>query len=72
MNRYGLPLDSRSTYTKADWLIWCAALSSDKQIAAVFIKSLWNYYNETGSRVPLTDWYDTVTVDICISETGRS
>lgn len=61
LNRYGLPLDSRSTYTKADWILWCAALARDTETALKFISPLWRYYNETGSRVPLTDWYDTVT-----------
>lgn len=61
INRYGVPLDSRSAYTKADWLIWCAALAPDKETASALIKQLWRYYHETGSRVPLTDWYDTVT-----------
>jgi len=60
-NRYGLPLDSRATYTKADWLVWCAALSDDPAKARSLIEPLYRYYQETGSRVPLTDWYDTIS-----------
>ncbi len=60
-NRYGLPLDSRDTYTKADWLVWCAALSDDPVKVRSLIEPLHRYYRETGSRVPLTDWYDTVS-----------
>ena len=26
-----------------------------------FITPLWNCYNETTSRVPMTDWYDTIS-----------
>jgi hypothetical protein len=65
MNRYGLPLDSRANYTKADWILWCAALTESREEARAFILPLWRYYNETGSRVPLTDWYDTVTGKQC-------
>ena len=30
MQQYGLPLDSRHLYTKSDWEIYAAAVSSDK------------------------------------------
>ena len=61
MRPYGLPLDSRKDYTKSDWLVWTAALSSDKKDFERFIEPLWNSYHFSHSRVPLTDWYDTVT-----------
>jgi hypothetical protein len=60
-NRYGLPLDSRGTDTKADWIVWCAALSDDPDIIQGLIGPLYRFYHETGSRVPMADWYDTVS-----------
>ncbi|WP_339255557.1 DUF4965 domain-containing protein [Paenibacillus sp. FSL R5-0713] len=60
-NRYGLPLDSRETYTKSDWLVWCASMSATKAQFESFISPLWDFMNETSSRVPVTDWYDTIT-----------
>jgi hypothetical protein len=60
-NRYGLPLDSRATYTKTDWLVWCAALTDDKARVRALLEPVYRYYHETGSRVPMTDWYDTLT-----------
>jgi hypothetical protein len=60
-NRYGIPLDSRETYTKSDWLVWCASMSETQVQFEQMISPLWDFMNETSSRVPVTDWYDTIT-----------
>ena len=60
-NEYGMPLDSRADYTKSDWLVWVASMSSSKDIFEQYIAPLWKAYNESSSRVPMTDWYDTVS-----------
>ncbi|WP_277679395.1 glutaminase domain-containing protein [Gracilibacillus dipsosauri] len=60
-NRYGTPLDSRQTYTKADWLVWAAALAEREEDRLSLIEPLWHFLNETEDRVPFTDWYDTKT-----------
>ena len=60
-NTYGMPLDSRAEYTKSDWLVWTASMASKKSTFESFIAPLWRAYNESPSRVPLTDWYDTVS-----------
>ncbi len=60
-NKYGMPLDSRADYTKSDWLVWTASMASSDKVFTDYIEPLWNAYNESVSRVPLTDWYDTVS-----------
>jgi len=59
-NTYGVPLDIRHTYTKSDWEMWTAAWLKDQPgITSLLIESIFEFANTTGSRVPLTDWYDT-------------
>ena len=58
-NRYGLPLDSRKDYTKNDWILWTAAMAQDKNTFLKFVEPVYKYINETESRVPTSDWYDT-------------
>ncbi len=60
-NKYGMPLDSRADYTKSDWLVWTASMANSKKAFADYIAPLWKAYNETDSRVPMSDWYDTVS-----------
>jgi hypothetical protein len=58
---YGIPLDIRHTYTKADWELWTAASTDDPYLRQDFVESLYDFANTTPSRVPLTDWYDTIS-----------
>ena len=58
-NRYGLPLDSRETYTKTDWIMWTATLADDMATFQEFIAPVYRFMNETTSRVPMSDWVYT-------------
>lgn len=61
---YGMPLDNRATYTKSDWLVWTATMAGDDDTFCRYIEPLWNAYNYSLSRIPLTDWYDTITGNV--------
>ncbi len=60
LNRYGLPLDSRENYTKLDWTLWSAALTGHKADVVALADPVYDFLNDTPSRVPMTDWYRTI------------
>ncbi|MBE6812847.1 MAG: DUF4965 domain-containing protein [Ruminococcaceae bacterium] len=64
INPYGMPLDNRETYTKSDWLVWTATLAKERADFEAFIAPLWEAYNRSLTRVPLTDWYFTITANM--------
>lgn len=59
---YGVPLDTRHTYTKGDWEMFVAAIA-DSSTQTLLIGDLAKWIGETTTNLPLTDLYDTVTGD---------
>jgi hypothetical protein len=59
MQRYGVPLDSRTHLTKTDWTIWSATLADNQADFETIISPAYDYINQTTIRDPIADSYQT-------------
>ena len=57
--KYGLPVDNRTPTSLIDWAVWSIAPAHNQREFQVLIEPIFNYANETPSRVPLADWFVT-------------
>jgi hypothetical protein len=69
-NEYGVPLDSRIVYTKSDWILWAATLTSDIEKRKKLIAPMAKFLRESKSRYPFPDSYFTDT-GLTRGEIGR-
>ena len=41
--------------------MWTAAMSKDNKTFLKFVAPVYKYINETSSRVPVSDWHETIS-----------
>ncbi len=58
-NKFGIPLDNRSDYTKSDWQMWSTVLCDNKEYLECVVDKMYDMLEATRDRVPFTDWYYT-------------
>ncbi|KAK5679054.1 hypothetical protein LTS10_008710 [Elasticomyces elasticus] len=57
---FGVPLDTRHSYTKSDWELFCAAIAAPST-SDLFINAIAKWVNLTPSNGPSTDLYETTS-----------
>ncbi|OBZ70065.1 hypothetical protein A0H81_09936 [Grifola frondosa] len=60
-NDYGLPLDTRHTYTLSGWEIWTAAFVTSSSLRDSLISLVRKYASDGQGSQPFGDWYDATT-----------
>jgi Domain of unknown function (DUF4965)/Domain of unknown function (DUF5127)/Domain of unknown function (DUF1793)/Domain of unknown function (DUF4964) len=63
LQRFGLPLDSRTRLTKADWCLWTATMAGSRADFDSIVSPIHDYLNATTARLPFVDSYMTDNAD---------
>lgn len=66
MHPYGVPLDSRSDYTKSDWQMWTTMLTDDAAYRNAVVQAMTHALRDMDQRVPFPDWYFTTKAKKCL------
>ncbi len=62
LQRFGVPLDSRTKLTKTDWSFWSATLAGNQADFETLTSPIYDYLNETTARSPFVDSYVTTNL----------
>lgn len=60
-NPYGIPLIDNSDFTNSGWIIWTATMAETPEKFNELVDPVWLCFNISPSRVPLADWYSSIT-----------
>ncbi|KAI1794379.1 DUF1793-domain-containing protein [Ganoderma leucocontextum] len=58
-NAFGVPLDTRHTFTKSDWQLWTAGTMTSTTVRDQFVQAVRNYASDGKNSQPLGDLYQT-------------
>ena len=59
MDQFGLALDNRKPYAELPWTFWTASLTGDREDFETILDPIYDYADQTPSRVPFPDFYWT-------------
>jgi Domain of unknown function (DUF4965)/Domain of unknown function (DUF5127)/Domain of unknown function (DUF1793)/Domain of unknown function (DUF4964) len=59
LERFGVPLDSRTRLTKTDWSLWIATMAKVPADFEAMVSPIHDYLNQTSARLPFVDSYMT-------------
>ncbi|KAJ6598921.1 hypothetical protein DFH09DRAFT_1129565 [Mycena vulgaris] len=70
-NAFGVPLDTRHTYTKTDWEIYTAGIATTTAVRDIFISAVKNWVSDGQNNGPFGDLYDTVSGALAVGFRAR-
>ncbi|KAJ6539482.1 DUF1793-domain-containing protein [Mycena capillaripes] len=71
VNAFGVPLDTRHTYTKTDWQIFTASWATDTAVRDLLIGAVRNWVSDGQNSGPFGDLYDTVSGALAVGFRAR-
>lgn len=61
IEKFGVPMDHRDKRTKFDWNFWVACFADKREERDLLLDPLYKMVNESPTRLPLTDYFNTDT-----------